>query len=203
MHNPQRVWRWWPARWRCGGGGFTLIELLIVVAIIAVLAAIAVPNFLEAQTRSKVSRYLADQRALVTAVETYRVDWPQYPAYNNPRDVALMAGEPVVFVPVNLTTPVAYLTALFPDVFTSARTGVPKDASNPPFYMHNYEVLYLGKLQAKGHVEEHFFRLTSEQRAKQWTCWSFGPDGKDNHGVVQYDATNGTISAGDLMHFGP
>jgi len=58
---------------------FTLIELLIVVAIIAILAAIAIPNFLEAQVRSKVSRVKADFRSLATAIESYSVDWSHYP----------------------------------------------------------------------------------------------------------------------------
>ena len=49
---------------------FTLIELLIVVAIIAILAAIAVPNFLEAQVRAKVSRARADMQTITTALET-------------------------------------------------------------------------------------------------------------------------------------
>src|SRR6188768_3789796 len=58
---------------------FTLIELLIVVAIIAILAAIAVPNFLEAQVRAKVSRARTDMRSVATALEGYAVDNNKYP----------------------------------------------------------------------------------------------------------------------------
>jgi len=59
-------------QWRAKG--FTLIELLIVVAIIAILAAIAVPNFLEAQVRAKVSRAKTDMRTIATGLEAYFVD---------------------------------------------------------------------------------------------------------------------------------
>ena len=64
--------------------GFTLIELLIVVAIIAILAAIAIPNFLAAQIRSKVSRSKGEMRNMATALESYYVDNNQYPMPSPP-----------------------------------------------------------------------------------------------------------------------
>jgi type II secretion system protein G len=92
---------------------FTLIELLIVVAIIAILAAIAVPNFLEAQVRSKVSRAKADIRTIATALESYAVDYNKYP----PTPFWGSSGVLRV-IPNQLSTPVAYITtANFQDVF--------------------------------------------------------------------------------------
>ena len=59
--------------------GFTLIELLIVVAIIGIIAAIAIPNLLNAIDRGKQKRTMADMRSVGTAVESYAVDSNLYP----------------------------------------------------------------------------------------------------------------------------
>ncbi len=68
--------------WR-GSKGFTLIELLIVVAIIGIIAAIAIPNLLNAIDRGKQKRTMADMRSIATAIESYSVDNNFYPTAAN------------------------------------------------------------------------------------------------------------------------
>ncbi len=55
-------------------GGFTLVEIMIVVAIIALLAAIAVPGFLRARKRSQASRVVNDLRLIDSAVDQYAIE---------------------------------------------------------------------------------------------------------------------------------
>src|SRR4030042_4478353 len=59
--------------------GFTLIELLIVIAIIGIIAAIAIPNLFNALDRSRQKRSQADLRTWGSALGTYLVDWNFYP----------------------------------------------------------------------------------------------------------------------------
>ena len=94
---------------------FTLIELLIVVAIIGILAAIAVPNFLNAQTRTKVSRTFADLRVIVLALEQYHLDNNSYvPDYDG---IGASSSGSEIDTYKALTTPMAYLGSIPLDVW--------------------------------------------------------------------------------------
>ncbi len=181
--------------------GFTLIELLIVVAIIAILAAIAVPNFLEAQTRAKVSRTLADMRSIATAIESYTVD-------NNvpPREYHAAWGDP----PINgnpalgitgpwLSSPVAYITsALNEDPFSE-----PADLPQDLFY--RYQEFETRLDQSRGPNFSVEFASLSLEFYGLWRLISQGPDGTfgvtgvTNSAQMVYDPTNGTISPGNLL----
>ncbi|MDF1615698.1 prepilin-type N-terminal cleavage/methylation domain-containing protein [Desulfurivibrio dismutans] len=67
-----------------GQGGFTLVELMIVVAIIGILAAVAIPQFAQYRIRGFNSSALSDIRNLTTAQEAFFADWQRYAVtYNN------------------------------------------------------------------------------------------------------------------------
>lgn len=173
--------------------GFTLIELLIVVAIITILASIAVPNFLAAQTRAKVSRAQADMRTIVIGLESYHVDRNRYP----PTPLAALDDryKRLRF----LTTPIAYLTSLPLEVF--GRKG---DEAPYAYWSSN--------LSDAMKFSPVFFHLPEEKKKNgRWSLFSRGPDldyelavEEGGDGLLSYyDPTNGTVSNGDIMRFGP
>jgi type IV pilus assembly protein PilA len=69
--------------------GFTLIELMVVIAIIIILAAIAIPNYLKMTERAKNSRLASDMSTLATVLETYKTDWGTYPIATTAEGVSL------------------------------------------------------------------------------------------------------------------
>jgi prepilin-type N-terminal cleavage/methylation domain-containing protein len=183
---------------------FTLIELLIVVAMIAILAAIAVPNFLEAQARAKVSRELNDMRTLATALEAYRADNNAYPPHGE-----LLAGgtinfPPVAgglttleFVPMLITTPIAYVTTLPQDPFYAHVSSPYPDLARRYGYM---ESVAMAQIQYNaGRIESGNAIMP---RYGGWRLYAAGPDGDrggDAKVSMLYDPTNGTVSDGDIL----
>lgn len=210
---------------------FTLIELLIVVAIIAILAAVAVPNFLEAQIRARVVRVKAEMRSVATAVEAYAVDNNKYPFYDNPEDSdypdydrskpgALADGRFERRLPVSITTPVAYMTSLMLDLFPNSHAEEEEEKIPHPYHWSNdqdfsadpaappgldqYPVRGLFTMVDRNSLRSHPYANESAV----WMILSHGPDqthdNPDDGAVpVSYDPTNGTLSEGDMYYFGP
>jgi len=188
---------------------FTLIELLIVVAIIAILAAIAVPNFLEAQTRSKVARTQTDMRTIATGMETYVVDHNRYPPSRNWAE-----GDDAQ---ARLTTPVSYLSSVPGDPFNPDGSHLWfLQQRNPPgtngdmihipglMAMMTYPENDTLPLGAQGRVQADYFNWSGKifNAAKAFQLRSLGP-GRQDAQNVPYDPSNGTISLGNVVYFGP
>lgn len=206
-----------PSRDRKGRQAFTLIELLIVVAIIAILAAIAVPNFLEAQVRAKVSRAKADMRSMATAIESYVVDNNKLPRSYRPSD------PPWNRTVINsaFTTPIAYITSVFPDAFNLVEANplnrvIVFWGANGPNAKDDAGNL-LGQLDSISASTRatffqnypNFYNPTADafQNSRSWLLFSLGPDMKYAvtspypSPLVDYDPTNGTVSFGDVIRW--
>lgn len=181
--------------------GFTLIELLIVVAIIGILAAIAVPNFLNAQVRAKIARAEADLRSLVTALESYRLDHNKYvPLFltggwgggYNPNSVNSHRLLP-------LSTPIAYIGSIPPEAFELAN-AIPN---------YNYDTYAYGDRAA---YDKNFWTTYFEPDDRYlYSIRSCGPDRQSNvlektvfhKYILPYAPSNGLTSRGDINRFGP
>lgn len=168
--------------------GFTLIELLIVVAIIGILAAIAVPNFINARLRALIARVYAEEKAINEAYLMYRMDNGSWPPH--------VDGDPAQHRYV--TTPIAYLTTSIYDPFQ--KEGVTDSASlgwyrgqyhEEPGYQMRAEFYATGDAAARRYADEH--------KNSAFFCRSVGPDmDRQAELTVPYDITNGLVSQGTL-----
>ncbi|MDX9754123.1 MAG: prepilin-type N-terminal cleavage/methylation domain-containing protein [bacterium] len=179
---------------------FTLIELLIVVAIIGILAAIAVPNFMNAQVRAKYARCLSDMKACQTALETYAVDYSKFPP--NALEADNGWGIPKI-----LTTPIPYIATIPTDPFFNYKKDTDTD-----FYEAYVDPRGEGKYFYQEAHNEWAQNMMDPLGPKRWTyrMQGRGPDtdfSSKETGYARevdwpytygYDPSNGTISDGNI-----
>ncbi|HOJ59436.1 MAG TPA: prepilin-type N-terminal cleavage/methylation domain-containing protein [bacterium] len=191
--------------------GFTLIELLIVVAIIGILAAIAVPNFLNAQIRAKIARCEADARSIGTALESYRLDTNEYPPDGRSGVYTHFslkwANQPSAGK--HLTTPVAYMSSIPWDAFNSKMGWVgwtPIDNAE----MDMKAMFFLNRKYNEGvNSWEPGLPFENRFRAAHWHIYSIGPSVEYGWRaeltacwLMPYDPSNGLTSKGGIWRIG-
>ncbi len=172
-----------------GRSGFTLIELLIVVAIIGILVAIAVPNFQNARMRAKISRVIADFQSLRNALEMYRIDNEEF-----------IHGWHTSYLQfIHLTTPIAYISTIPVDAFWDASRSMSPLTKSYSYagccikpYMYHDIILY----QIPGKLE-NFMLLSRGPDAWPSTnhTWYY-PQIKH---FAMYMSSNGLVSTGDII----
>ncbi len=186
--------------------GFTLIELLIVVAIIGILAAIAVPNFLNAQVRAKVARVRADVRALSTSLEMYNLDNNSYPIDWGGPDVEDRSWR-------QLTTPVSYISGvdITRDPFTDDGSGAVGGNFNNKRVFYDYGGGVWYNSLAQGDARKAFYARTvgflilsfGPNKAREFPWNDAAIEGVGNRSDAGmrfvYHSSNGLGSLGDII----
>ncbi|MCG3196212.1 MAG: hypothetical protein GHCLOJNM_00684 [bacterium] len=181
--------------------GFTLIELLIVIAIILILIAIALPNFLEAQLRAKVAKVEGDLRSIATAMESYFIQYRMYPPDHDPD--AQPKG--LYF----LTTPIKFMTVVPEDSFNQAGTGF--DPGEAFFEMASTGRPWVANPLFRNPPKINAYAVFSHGPAHRdtfsdndaWPCSSPTIDPCPNTmGYLRYSPTNGSSSIGAILRAG-
>ncbi|MFH1738274.1 MAG: prepilin-type N-terminal cleavage/methylation domain-containing protein [bacterium] len=175
---------------------FTLIELLIVVAIIGILAAIAVPNFLNARTRALVARTYGDMKAVRDAFQMYRLDngdWvPDYDGIG-----AASGSEFRTYVA--LTTPVAYMSSIPLDVWVRNDEFRLIQGKSVAYYEYwGYKSGGVARLEACNRYGLGYaMRSIGPDHALQWNS-DFDALGRGERSFA-YSSSNGLTSLGDIL----